>query len=206
MGNRSGDGAGGEMVSPFLSVRIQNDSEDDEDTLGGLQGANWTQAPSSRAGQLNNCTDTPGVGILYFASCAQSNRVQPLHSQHQTHPLAFVTQHAPHCLQDTAATPASPMRLAWLRAPERIPCSRSKRSISGVSGVSQSHAPPFTHGSCYRTGVLSLCACRHQQGCTHEGVPCRGSTADVVWVHDAAPALNYGAAGPPAASAQLRHV
>ena len=149
---------------------------------------------------------TPGVGILYFARCAQPNRVQPLHSQHQTHPLAFVTQHAPHCLQDTAATPASPMRLAWLRAPERIPCSRSKHSISGVSGVSQSHAPPFTHGSCYRTGVLSLCACRHQQGCTHEGVPCRGSTADVVWVHDAAPALNYGAAGPPAASAQLRHV
>ena len=36
MGNRSGDGAGEEMVSPFLSVRIQNDSEDDEDTLGGL--------------------------------------------------------------------------------------------------------------------------------------------------------------------------
>ena len=74
MGNRSGDGAGGEMVSPFLSVRIQNDSEDDEDTLGGLQGANWTQAPSSRAGQPNNCTDTWGWHPILCQMCSAKSR------------------------------------------------------------------------------------------------------------------------------------
>ena len=57
MGNRSTDGVGRNMVSPFLSVRIQEDREEDEDAFAGLQGANCTQGPSSRAGPPFECTE-----------------------------------------------------------------------------------------------------------------------------------------------------
>ena len=81
MGNRSGDGAGGEMVSPFLSVRIQDDNDDDEDTLGGLQGANWTQAPSSRAGGPSKCTFAWGCHPILCQLCSARSHAASVDSK-----------------------------------------------------------------------------------------------------------------------------
>lgn len=70
MGSRSTDSAGRDTVSPFLSVRIQEDCEEDEDAFVGLQGANYTQGPSSGAGRLFACIEAWDGHFMFSQLCS----------------------------------------------------------------------------------------------------------------------------------------